>query len=296
MITLRRRTAGALAGILLAALALRLSTFSQVFLPGGIRFIEPDAYYHMRRIVLAAGDFPGIISFDTYIDYPQGFSIGWPPLFDGIVAACAALLGLGDPSVSLVETVGALFPVVIGLLTVIPVYLIAREIFSSEEIGIAAAGILAILPAHVIASLLGFVDHHVVETFLFSLMILFHVLALRRPERLYHWSALLGAAFLAAIYSFPGAPIYVGSIGLILIGQFVLRRMRDLPSRDLLRFGAIAFGIAAAVSLVVNAAILGAAGFSQGEVSLFQPAYLFLWLGAIAAAGLLAPALPRQPW
>jgi|GEM_PF-6371153 len=292
----RRQRAGALAVILLGAIALRLSSYSKVFTENGILFIEYDAYYHMRRIVAAAENFPEIISFDTYINYPQGAAIGWPPLFDGMIAAVAAVLGLGTPSRELVETIGVYAPIAIGLLALIPVYYIGRYVFSREEYGIIAAGILAILPAHVLVSLLGFVDHHGFEVLLFAVMILASILFIRMPEKIWYSGILLAVAFLAAIYSWIGSSIFIGIIGAVIVLQFILRQMKGIPSEDLLIFSLIAFGLSGLVSLFINAGILGATDMRHMALTLFQPAYLFLWLGVILITGILARYLSGRPW
>lgn len=292
---MQRRTIAAFAGIALTALLLRLTSFSQVFTEHGIRFIEPDAYYHIRRIVHSAQDFPHIISFDSYVNYPYGFTIGWPPLFDWAIAFLAFILGFGNPSQHLVETVAAFAPVAIALLTLIPIYYIATFAFGDRMFGVAATGILAILPGHVIQSLVGFTDHHILETFLFSFMILFQILAIRKPDLIVHWSLLQASIFLLAVYSFPGSPIYIGIIGLVLVCQFIIRRIRDLPSRDLLIFGGISLGLSGIVSLIINAILLGSDTFSQ-NFSIFQPAFLFMLLGVILIAGLLAECLSDKPW
>lgn len=297
MFTSGRRAAGAFAGIVAAALVLRLTSFSTVFSEKGIWFLEYDSFYHMRRIVHAALDFPNVISFDTYVNYPEGFTLGWPPLFDGLIAACAYIFGFGSPSIAVIETVAVFFPVAIGVLTLVPVFYIGRELFGSEEYGLMAAAFLAILPAHVIVSVLGFVDHHVFEVLLFACMILLALCAVRRPDQISHWAVLLSAGFLIAIYSFPSAPIFIGIIGLAVVGWFILRRIRAQDTIDILRFGAIAFGSAGLATLVLNAGIAGAREVGgMGEISLFQPAYFLLWFLVLGIAGVLAEVLRERPW
>ncbi len=297
MFTSGRRAAGAFAGIVAAALVLRLTSFSTVFSEKGVWFLEYDSFYHMRRIVLAALDFPNVISFDTYVNYPEGFTLGWPPLFDGLIATCAYIIGFGNPPIHTIETVAVFFPVVIGVLTLLPVFYIGRELFGSEEYGLMAAAFLAILPAHVIVSVLGFVDHHVFEVLLFACMILFALCAVRRPDQISYWAVLLSASFLIAIYSFPSAPIFIAIIGLAVVGWFILRRIRAQDTMDILRFGVIAFGSAGLVTLVLNAGIAGAREVGgMGEISLLQTAYFLLWFLVLGIAGVLAEALRGRPW
>lgn len=287
---------GIIAVIVLAAVALRIQTFQKVFTEHGILFLEYDAYYHMRRIAYSAENFPHFISFDTYINFPYGYSIGWPPLFDTAIGGIAFILGLGSPSATLIETVGAVAPVIIGLLLLLPIYYAAKVIFGGEEYGLAAAGIAAILPAHVLISLLGFVDHHVLETLLQACMILGLILIVRCPERQALWSLFLGATFLAAIYSIPSALIYIGSMGLFLVAMIILRHIRNHSSRDLLYAGGIAFGSAGVVALIINTLIFEGFVLEPILLSVFQPAFLFICLGGIAGAALLSDPLSERSW
>ncbi len=291
-----RWTIGALLGIAIAALTLRLSSLSTVFYQGSIRFLEPDAYYHMRRITHAAEHFPDIILHDSYINYPYGFEIGWPPLFDQTIAAVAWVSGLGNPGKELIELVGAASPVIIGVLMIIPAFFIGKMLFEGTEYGLAAALITAILPAHVLVSLFGFVDHHVFETFLLSVMILVYLLMVRRPEWLFHMGALQACIFLVALYSFPSAPIYFGIIGIALFAGMVMRQWKGEPSRDLLVFGMLSFGMAGLISALINLLAFGATDLQAGFLSLFPPAYLGAWLSILGIAGLLGTYLADRPF
>ncbi len=291
-----RWTIGALIGIAIAALALRLSSLPTVFYQGSIRFLEPDAYYHMRRITHAAENFPDIILSDSYINYPFGFEIGWPPLFDQMIAAFSWMLGLGNPGIRLIEMVGAASPVIIGVLMIIPAFFIGKLLFERTEYGVAAALFTAILPAHVLVSLFGFVDHHVFETFLLSLMVFVYLLMVSRPKWLYHLGAIQAFVLLVALYSFPSAPIYFGIVGLALFAGIIIRQWKGEASRDLLLFGLLSFGIAALISALINLFVFGATNLQAGSLSLFPSAYLIAGCICIAIAGLLAKYLADRPY
>lgn len=101
--------------IILIGLIVRLFTFSQVFEPGRIVFLEVDPYYHMWRVFSFIDTFPKTFSFDGYINYPYGVLVGWPPLFDLMTALISLILGFGKPGTYLVETIGACMPVILGL-------------------------------------------------------------------------------------------------------------------------------------------------------------------------------------
>ena len=66
-----------------------------------------DEYYHMRRILSTTYNFPHILNFDSYLNYPYGFQIGWPPFFDLLGALLAKILGVGHPALHTIEIAGA---------------------------------------------------------------------------------------------------------------------------------------------------------------------------------------------
>jgi len=118
--------------IILIAFIIRLFTYSQVYESGRIVFLETDPYYHMWRVFSFIKTFPTTFFFDPYINYPYGSLIGWPPLFDQTIALISIILGFGKPSAYLVESVGAFVPVLLGVLSIIVIYFLAKEIFNQK--------------------------------------------------------------------------------------------------------------------------------------------------------------------
>ena len=157
----RRNEVIVLVILFLIAFFVRMLTYGSIFVGDNIRFLEFDTFYHMRRIVSFAENFPHIWNFDTYIDYPYGNVVGWPPLYDWTVALISNIIGFGQPNRHLIETVGVYFPVFIGSLSVIAIYFISKEIFDGYdrhnwEIGAISGLLLAIMPAFTQISFLGF--------------------------------------------------------------------------------------------------------------------------------------------
>src|SRR5204863_5326399 len=98
--------------------------------------------------------------------HPGGQITQVAPMLDWLVAGVALLLGAGRPSPLLVDLVGAYVPPVVGALTTVPVYFLGRELFS-RRVGLFAAAIIGVLPGEVLTrSLLGYTDHHCLETLL----------------------------------------------------------------------------------------------------------------------------------
>ncbi len=102
-------------------------------------------------------------------------------MLDWIIAAAALVLGAGAPSPRLVDVVGAYVPPVLGSLTVVPVYVLGRELFSRRA-GLWAGLMVAVMPGQLLQrSLLGFTDHHCAEVLLSTTALMFVVLALKTP-------------------------------------------------------------------------------------------------------------------
>ncbi len=247
--------------LFLVAFIVRMMTYGSIFVGDKIRFLEFDPFYHMRRAVSFAQNFPHIWNFDTYLNFPYGNVVGWPPLYDWTIALLANIIGLGNPNRHLIETVGVYFPVFIGSLSVIVVYFVAKEIFidwdntrtdnnyaafskktksskkcnkgnnaqinekgkekiwkdlKSWQIGLISGFILAIIPAFVQVSFLGFVDHHVAEVLLSTTAFLFLIKTLKAQNSRdrYKFLILTVVVLILAMFVWPGTPIFVGIIAI----------------------------------------------------------------------------------
>ena len=212
------------------AFIIRMLSYASVTANGGITFMGYDDFYHMRLILYTASNFPHSLNFDSYINYPSGYEIGWPPLFDLLGALLAKVLGGGQPDIHTIEFAGALLPVLLGVLTIIPLYIAAATVLDRKT-GLLAAFIFAILPAHIYISRFGGVDHHVVEALLTTTSYAFFILALKSAregsisltsikniaseKKLLESLAFAGASglFLAMlVFTWVGAPAFISLI------------------------------------------------------------------------------------
>lgn len=167
-----------LTAIVLVAFLMRMISYSMVTANGSINFSGYDSFYHMRRILYTASNFPHSLNFDSYINYPNGFEVGWPPFFDFLGALLAKILGGGQPDLYTIEFAGALLPVLLGVLTIVPLYIAAVSLFDRKT-ALLGALIFAVLPAHLYISRFGAVDHHVAETLLSTSAYACFILALK---------------------------------------------------------------------------------------------------------------------
>jgi dolichyl-phosphooligosaccharide-protein glycotransferase len=220
----------ALTAVVIVAFLMRMLSYASVTANGSINFIGYDSFYHMRRILYTASNFPHSLNFDSYINYPQGFEVGWPPFFDLLGGLLANIMGGGHPNVHTIEFAGALLPVLLGVLTVIPLYVAASSVFDRKN-ALLGAFIFAVLPAHIYVSQFGATDHHVAETLLSTSAYAFFILALKwaregslsltslrkisSEKNLIKSLAFAGASgffFALMIYTWIGAPIFVSFI------------------------------------------------------------------------------------
>jgi dolichyl-diphosphooligosaccharide--protein glycosyltransferase len=225
---------------LLAGFIMRMLSYASLTANGSITFTGYDEFYHMRRILYTTFNFPHILNFDTYINYPYGFEIGWPPFFDLLGSILAIVLGGGQPDIHTVEFAGAILPVLLGVLTIIPVYMVGASVFDKRT-GLAGAFAFAVLPAHVYVSRFGTVDHHVAEVLLSTAAFALFILALKlateselssgslqnlsSDKKIINTlllSALSGLFFSLFIFTWVGAPAFVSFIVLYALVQATL--------------------------------------------------------------------------
>jgi dolichyl-diphosphooligosaccharide--protein glycosyltransferase len=74
------------------ALGIRSLGFEFVFVGDEVVFPPADAQYHLRRAFYTFVNFPAVLLFDPYINYPGGASVPWAPLFDFVLGSVARLL------------------------------------------------------------------------------------------------------------------------------------------------------------------------------------------------------------
>ena len=265
--------AAAIAGIsllILCIISLYIRTalpHDQIFVDGSVWFKGIDAWYHMRLVDNLLHHFPQRISFDPYIFYPHGATVSWPPFFDWLVAGAAWLVGLGSPSQHTADVVGAYLPPILGTLTIIPVYLIGKELFN-RWVGLIAAALVTILPGEFLnRSLLGFTDHHVAESLFTTVTILFLILAVRTAKERElsfghlldrNWAIitkpliyiLLAGIFLGIyLLTWAGGLLFVFIIFAWLLIQFIIDHLRNKPTDYLCIIGTPFFLIASVISL-----------------------------------------------
>ena len=234
--------------IVIIATAIRLLPFNKIFINGQIYPIGFDSYYHMRRIFFTTNHFPDFISFDSYINYPDGFVVGWPPLYDQFASLFALINGLGSPNGYTIEFAAASFPLILGIMTLVALYFATSMIFD-RNIALLSVGILAILPVHIDYSMFGFIDHHIAEVLLLTTAYGLFIAALKSSNDIQLSFSILrrdglqranlkpliyatsaGVFLAASLLTWIGAPIFIGIIAVYGVVQFVLDLKNDKSS------------------------------------------------------------------
>ena len=211
-------------GLLLRLFAGRASlTENGILLPGY------DEYYHMRRILYTALHFPNTLWFDSYLNYPYGLDITWPPFFDQISAAlCVAF---GQHSKAGVEMVACFAPIIFGLIAIAAVYYIVRELFD-HKVALLSAFMAALAPYYLLYTMFASMDHHCLEVLLSIIALLFMIMAICRKERRTIFTIACGVAMALLAYTWQGADIYLAIFLLYAAVQITLDLKEGKSSKE----------------------------------------------------------------
>jgi dolichyl-diphosphooligosaccharide--protein glycosyltransferase len=239
--------------VTLAAFAVRVGPrWDSVFAADGLRLADPDGWHHLRQVEQWVRHFPHRMTFDPFQLHPHGQDVPVAPLLDGIAAALAWLAGLGSPSQGTVERVTAVLPAVLGALTCLPASALGRRLGGTAG-GLVAALVVAFLPGELFArSMLGFADHHALETLLAAtvLALFAHALALA-PPRTPRPAQAAAVALVLYLMAWTGGALLVAILTvatLAVVAADTIRRRN--PADTLAAFGFVCVLALAGVALV----------------------------------------------
>ncbi|MDY7230578.1 STT3 domain-containing protein [Hyalangium rubrum] len=136
----------------------RCSGWRSVFVGDEVELVPADSHYYVRFARLQLAAFPRFVTFDPFVNFPEGASILWPPLHTLFVALAIAGPGSAELGAAWVGPgLSALLLAAVGLT-------VAR--FHGRGPALAALALLALTPTAVESGALGNADHHVHEPFL----------------------------------------------------------------------------------------------------------------------------------
>jgi len=263
----------ALAAIAAGSVALRvIPVYDLVFTPGGVNYLETDAWYHLRHAQNLAAHFPLRSGYDPYGIYPDGQRVVTGPLWDYALAGIPWIVSLGAPSTRSVEVWSAWLPALLGALVPFLGFFVARGLGCGRAMAVLAGLWLAATPgAFLWVSRLGYPDHHAAETIL-ALSVLGLLLRELPPgeNAARRWFSPAGLALGLCFLNRPTVVFLPGILILTLV-------FRPEAWRAVLRASLTALAVFAPFS-----------GFYQSE-------YAWASLGATALAALAARLLSRLP-
>jgi oligosaccharyl transferase (archaeosortase A-associated) len=223
------------------ALVLRLFSGRYSLTANGIQLGGYDEYYHMRRILYTVTHFPQSLWFDSYLDYPKGQNLTWPPLYDQLSATIS--IALGQHSQQNVEMISAIVPAVLGAFAVVVVYYMVKEVFN-RDVALLSAFMVAIAPSHLWRSMLGATDHHSLEVLLILVSLCFVEFALSRRNHSRSFAVGAGLMIAGLAYTWYGTIIYLGIFLLYAAIQMTIDLKKKAASKDVATTLLTTFGVA----------------------------------------------------
>ncbi|MBX5483273.1 MAG: peptide transporter [Myxococcaceae bacterium] len=266
----------------LAGLWARCAGFAQVLTPEGVLLKPTDSHYYVRFAQLQIEAFPRFVSFDPWVNFPEGARIIWPPVHTGWVAL-HELFTRANPEV------GAAWAGVTASAIWLCLSAVALWRTFGARVTVLAMAVLALLPAMIESSALGNADHHVHEPYLALFVSLCIVRMAKRPGR-GGAAVALGTVLAVSRLLTTGTILLLPCAALGLVACALLKRE---ASGRLARDALIAGGVASTLSAVF--ALMWGEPFSLEPVALsgFLPAASVAVFGLVAAVlALRARAVP----
>ena len=160
------------AGLFILAVAVRALTWPRVFGESRVFAFGNDAYYHLRRIVYSVVNFPAVLEFDPYINFPVGAKPIWTPFLDLLVSALIRPWwgGFSEGDFGAIETFAVWVPPVLGGACVLASYALVRRHFGFGP-ALLAGTVLSFLSGHFWYSQIGFIDHHAAVALVTTLLL-----------------------------------------------------------------------------------------------------------------------------
>jgi hypothetical protein len=215
--------------------------------PGGY-FTDPDALFHVRRVVrtIETGSFLPPV-FDAWESFPEGGRAVWPPLHDALLALSARIGGstASEPRRGL--TVAAAVPVVELGAIVLVVSLLARKL-AGERSAVFAAWLAALTPALIRRCAFGEVDHNATEVLGWLTLLLLATYVSIHKEPSWRRDVLISLAWGGALLVSLGFHAGLVLAAAVVSGGFVLLDLVDERSAGLQSARiALSFGLAGAL-------------------------------------------------
>lgn len=239
---------------ILIILIITLGAFLRLFwldkYPPGVTGDEIQQGYSAYSILKTGKDEWG----DFLPIHPRGFGDYKPPLYTYLTIPFVGIFGLNVWGVRLPSAVA-------GILIIMVVYFLAKQLFNDEKIGIAASLLIAISPWSVQYSRVGFESN--IGVLFFSMFVLFFLSSLKKNKFLI-LSAVFGGLSLFTYHSFKILTI------LFVLGLIIIYR-KELSKFDK-KWLLIAVGIfSVSILIIVYGFIFSGAGRRASDAAIYSP-------------------------
>ncbi|MFC4450289.1 oligosaccharyl transferase, archaeosortase A system-associated [Halorussus aquaticus] len=293
--------------VLAAAIAfmlwVRLQSYGKFIRNGEVIFKGNDAWYHLRQVQYTVQNWPATMPFDPWTYFPFGTSVGqFGTLYDQLIATAALVVGLGDPSSTLVAKTLLVAPAIFGALVAIPTYLVGKRL-GGRPGGLFGVVVLALFPGTFLRrGLVGFADHNIAEPLFQTFAVLAMMVALTVAERerpVYElladgdfealrvplgFSTLAGVATALYLWTWPPGVLLVGIFGVFFGIKLTADYVRGVSPDHLAFVGAVSMTVTGLLLLVP----LGTFDMNPTRFSPLQPLLAFAVAGGCVFMAWLA--------
>lgn len=218
-----------------------------------------DSYYHWRSTMYTVENWPNTMPYEVWTAWSDGRYVGqFGTAFDQLIATIALIVGLGNPSETLVHEVVLVMIPLLAALVAIPVYLIGKRL-GGKFAGVASVALLALFPGSFFSrSAVGQHQHHVAEVLFMGIAILAFMAALRVAEQekpvwelvldrdvaalkpTIVYSVLAGFALSVYMWMWPSGMLLIGILGIFFIFYLSIEYLSGRSPEHLAFVGAIA--------------------------------------------------------
>jgi dolichyl-diphosphooligosaccharide--protein glycosyltransferase len=279
--------------VLLAAFMLwnRAKDWGAYYVDGEILFPGNDPWYHYRSTSYVVRHFPETMPFDPYTYFSYGTANSqFGTIYDQLIATGALVVGLGSPSEEVIRQTLLFAPVVFGVATVVPAYLMGRRLGRSRLAGLTAGAVVAFASGALLAKgVAGTADHQIAEGLFQALAVVGMMVAiavateekpvfelvenrewgaLRRPVG---WSVLGGFAVGLYLWVWPPGILLLGILGVFFLVHLSAEVVRGNSPEPVAMAGVVAMVTAG----VMNVATVSSLSFAAASNSLLQPGMAF---------------------
>ena len=265
-----RRLARVAAGLILTlAAGVRLANPPEHFRDGRLIPADADSAMHVRRAYAWATEAPWPSVVDPFLGFPDGAALHWSPGWSAALGAFGWLVSFGRPGTTAFDVGVAIFPLLVGVITVGLAMRLADRLWGTRA-GLIAGLVAALVPQHVAATQFARPDHNAAEAFF---LVALAAEASRGRPRTWAIGLLVAGVCLAWVGGFAYAAIAAMAL---LIAALISPGERPLERAGV---RGLLLGAALLAPIAVKNGFDAGQPFNYAFLSAFQPA----WVAAVAA-------------